>query len=182
MLERTAKSFLKAGAVDIDLIDLEGRLSFRAKPTALAGRNDVGGFPVAGPINSVISEGTISSLRLGPDEWLLLAPADDVTKIEGEIARSMDGAFFSLVDISHRNVAFSVEGAAAASVINVGCPIDLDESAFPVGMATQTLLGKAEIILVRLEKNAWRVECWRSFESYVHAYLTNAAKDFSATR
>ena len=39
-----------------------------------------------------------------------------------------------------------------------------------------TILGKAEIVLLREEDNVFRVECWRSFSAYVLAFLSDAAR------
>jgi sarcosine oxidase, subunit gamma len=64
------------------------------------------------------------------------------------------------------------------NVLNSGCPLDLDESAFPVGMATRTILAKAEVILWRRGPTAFHVECWRSFGPYVHYFLGEAAREY----
>jgi sarcosine oxidase subunit gamma len=72
-----------------------------------------------------------------------------------------------------------VSGRHAAEVLNSGCPLDLAEAAFPAGTATRTLLGKAEIVLMRLDDGpTYRVECWRSFAQYVHGFLLEAAREF----
>ncbi|TIN17456.1 MAG: sarcosine oxidase subunit gamma, partial [Mesorhizobium sp.] len=81
----------------------------------------------------------------------------------------------SAVGISHRNVAISVIGPAAAATINSGCPQDLSLDVFPVGAASRTILGKAEIVLLRTATDAFRVECWRSFSDYVFTFLSEAA-------
>jgi sarcosine oxidase subunit gamma len=64
-------------------------------------------------------------------------------------------------------------------VLNGGCPLDLDPSAFPAGAATRTVFGKAEIVLLREADDRFRVECWRSFSDYVFGLLEAAARDAS---
>ena len=71
----------------------------------------------------------------------------------------------------------SVTGPAAAATINSGCPQDLSLDAFPVGAASRTILGKAEIVLLRTADDAFRVECWRSFSDYVFTFLSEGARD-----
>jgi sarcosine oxidase subunit gamma len=90
------------------------------------------------------------------------------------------GHFFSLVDLSHATVGFAVSGEHAAAILNAGCPLDLRDRSFPVGMATRTVLGKAEIILIRQEAASYLVECRRSFATYVAAFLREAARDAGA--
>ncbi|MER0239688.1 sarcosine oxidase subunit gamma family protein [Fulvimarina sp. MAC8] len=168
-----------AGPVKITLLPAMGRLSFRAKQKALAGSNEVAGFTVDGPMNSRRENMGLASLRLGPDEWMLLCEEGETESVVENISRSLDNTAHSLVDVSHRDVTFEVEGKDSEAVINSGCPIDLSLSAFPVGSATRTMLGKSEIVLARITETSWRVTCWRSFGTYVQGFLADAALDFA---
>ena len=60
-------------------------------------------------------------------------------------------------------------------------PLDLDQAAFPVGMCTRTLFGKAEIVLWRKADDAFRVEVWRSFAPYVLGCLGEACREYGVT-
>jgi sarcosine oxidase subunit gamma len=119
------------------------------------------------------------SVRLGPDEWLLIGPEAEREKIAREVESGLSALTFSLVDISHRNAAFEVAGPHARQLLNGGCPLDLDDAAFPARSATRTVLGKAEIVLLRPQAEyAYRVECLRSFGPYVRAYLGELMREF----
>jgi sarcosine oxidase, subunit gamma len=85
----------------------------------------------------------------------------------------------SLVDVSHRQTAFEVSGPQATLLLNAGCPLDLDLSAFPVGMCTRTVLAKAEIVLWRTSQDVFHVEVWRSFADYVSRFLAEVAREFA---
>ena len=78
--------------------------------------------------------------------------------------------------MSHRQSALSVSGTHAATVLSAGCPLDLDISAFPVGMCTRTMLAKAEVVLWRTGAAAFRLEVARSFVAYVSEFLADAAR------
>ncbi|MCK5931348.1 MAG: sarcosine oxidase subunit gamma [Fulvimarina manganoxydans] len=168
-----------AGPIRIAPETGEGRLSFRAKAKALGGREDVAGFAVDGAINSRKSDGDTASLRLGPDEWLFICPEGDIDDAMSAIERAMDGAAHSLVDVSHRDVTFTVSGQNADAVINAGCPLDLSLDRFPVGKASRTVFGKSDIVLARVGHHDFRVTTWRSFAPYVHGLLLDAAKDYA---
>ncbi|EAU40362.1 hypothetical protein FP2506_04010 [Fulvimarina pelagi HTCC2506] len=168
-----------AGPVKITLQPSSGRLSFRAKQKAIAGSTEVAGFTVDGPVNSRRENLGLASLRLGPDEWMFLCDESETEAVVANVSRSLDNVAHSLVDVSHRDVTFEVTGKDAEAVINSGCPLDLSLSAFPVGSATRTVLGKTEIVLARITEITWRVTCWRSFGSYVQGYLADAALDFA---
>lgn len=119
-----------------------------------------------------------SALWLGPDEWLLLAPALSPTPIFEAIEAAVGTLPHSLVDVSARSVGIEIAGAEAARVLNHGCPLDLDLGAFPVGMCTRTLLGKAEIVLMRTGADVFQIDVWRSFASYVWKFLEEARREF----
>jgi len=85
----------------------------------------------------------------------------------------------SLVDMSHRQLALEVSGPTAQTLLNAGCPLDLHISAFPVGMCTRTVLGKADIVLWRTGPDSFHVEVWRSFADYVARFLTEAARELA---
>jgi sarcosine oxidase subunit gamma len=111
-----------------------------------------------------------ASLRLGPDEWLLI----------GAPAAGADLAGLKMTDVSHRNVALEVRGRFVRDVLQTGIALDLDDRAFPAGSATRTLFAKAEIVLVhgrdRSGDSVFRLECWRSFARYLAAHLAQSAR------
>jgi heterotetrameric sarcosine oxidase gamma subunit len=110
--------------------------------------------------------GANALLWLGPDEFLLLA--SDLA------APSLAGT----VDVSHRDTALTVSGPRAAWAINAFCALDLHQTAFPVGMCTRTVFGKAEVVLWRTAVETFRIEVARSFAPYVWACLEEARREF----
>ncbi|WP_197277076.1 sarcosine oxidase subunit gamma [Sphingomonas profundi] len=110
-----------------------------------------------------------NALGLGPDEWLLILP-------EGSPPPAIAGTH-ALTDISHRNVAFLVEGPKAAALIQCGVALDLSPKAFPVGKATRTLHEGVEIIVWRTGEAAFRIETWRSFADHLFRALDLTAGD-----
>jgi sarcosine oxidase subunit gamma len=126
----------------------------------------------------VSSTGDRAALWLGPDEQLLLAPAKDAQSLASGLDAALAGIAHSLVDISQRQLALQVSGAYAGTILNTGCPLDLDPAAFPAGMCTRTLFGKSDIIIWRTGADEFRLEVWRSFADYVCALLREAARDF----
>lgn len=117
------------------------------------------------------------ALWLGPDEWLLIAPATEVAPLYARLSAALAARPSSLVDVSHRNVGLIMEGTLVANVLNAGCPLDLNPLAFPVGMCTRTVFGKAEVVLWRTAPFMFHLEVWRSFAPYVIGLLGEAARD-----
>ncbi len=123
-----------------------------------------------------VTQGERAALWLGPDEWLLIAPERERAALEGSLATALARLPHSLVDVSHRQSACVLRGPHAVTLLSAGCPLDLDESAFPVGMCTRTMLAKAEVVLWRTAVEVFRLEVWRSFVAYVSLFLAEAAR------
>ena len=121
-----------------------------------------------------------AALWLGPDEHLLLAAETDAAAVGAALGAALAGIPHSLVDVSHRQIAFAVRGPHAEWLLAHGCPLDLDAAAFPVGMCTRTVFAKAEVLLWRTGPDVFRVEVWRSFADYVIALLAETALELPA--
>jgi sarcosine oxidase subunit gamma len=130
------------------------------------------------PLQPLRSEtaGSRSALWLGPDEWLLIAEDSEPT-LGAALETALANVPHALIDVSHRQGALEVSGQGAARLLNAGVLLDLDISAFPVGMVARTLLTKAEIVLWRRGPDLFRIEFSRSFGPYVAAILAQAAGD-----
>jgi sarcosine oxidase subunit gamma len=145
----------------------------RCRPSALTIAGAVFGVAMPTACRSVTDEKR-ATLWLGPDEFLLVAPVEESGAIETAFAAGLSGHPHALVDVGHRNIAIDIAGPDAAAVLNAGCPLDLDDTAFPVGACTRTILGKAQIILWRTGRHRFYVGTWRSFGEYVWQFLDEA--------
>ena len=117
-------------------------------------------------VPTAIGETQDGIVCLGPDEWLLRAPA-------GTAISKGNGLPVSITDISERAVCLILAGPRAAEVLMSGCPLDLDR--FAAGRATRTIFETVEIILWRKDQELFEVEVWRSFAPWLKATLEAAA-------
>jgi len=154
------------------------RLLLRGRAAAIEAATAPLGFALPERPCRAVTARDRSALWLGPDEWLILAaPSDPIAAV---LSQALQPRPHSLVDISHRHTAIELTGAAAADVLNAGCPLDLDTTAFPVGTCTRTVLAKSEMILWRVDAEKFRLEVTRSFAPYVRRFLLEAARDYPA--
>lgn len=124
------------------------------------------------------AKGDVAALWLGPDEWLVIAPAERTESLGAALAVAFAGAPASVVDVSHRHTSLTLAGPRAADVLNAFVPLDLGPVAFPVGACTRTLCAKAEIVLWRIAPETFQVECMRSMGPYVWGSLEDARREF----
>jgi sarcosine oxidase, subunit gamma len=157
--------------VSVTPADPAFRLSLRARPDAVSALSKALGVALPMKPKTSTAKGSRTALWLGPDEWLVIdstkSPEADLPKVK---------VLHSVVDVSHRNTAILVSGAAAEATLSAGCPQNLSLKAFPVGACSRTILGKVEVVLLRTGPQAFRVECWRSFSDYVMTFLSEAAR------
>lgn len=153
------------------------RVLLRGDPEVMAAALAALGLPFSGTACRAVSHSGRAALWLGPDERLLLAGQEEPAELTRRLREALAGRAHSLVDVSHRQCALEVSGPQAQFLLNCGCPLDLDPGAFPVGMCTRTVLGKAEIVLWRTGESAFQLEVWRSFTAYVSKVLALAARE-----
>jgi len=152
------------------------RYVLRGGPDVRAAAEGAFGVGIPSRACRASAQGGRAALWLGPDEWLLIAPDAAAGALASALSSVLDGRPHSLVEVSHRQTGFTVSGPQAALLLAAGCPLDLDESAFPVDMCTRTMFAKAEVVLWRAAPQAFRVEVFRSFAAYVSQYLAEAAR------
>ena len=155
------------------------RFVLRARPAAQAAAAAPLGFALPTLACRAATAGERAALWLGPDEWLLLAPEAEGPSLAAALHAALADLPHALVDVGHRQSGFLVSGPHAATVLNAGCPLDLDPEKFPVGMCTRTVFAKAAITLWRTGTATFRLEAFRSYLPYVQNYLTEAARAFS---
>jgi sarcosine oxidase subunit gamma len=147
--------------VSIHLADPMARFSVRARDAQAL--EDLIGLPVPRKIGAMAD----GMACLGPDEWLLCAPA-------GTVLADGSGLPVAITDVSERAVRLLVEGPRAAQVLMAGCPIDLDR--FAVGRATRTVFETVEIVVWHLRDDVFAVDVWRSFAPWLSLAFASAAE------
>lgn len=159
--------------VSIEVTPPASRISLRATAKGAKAYEKTLGFALPMKPGGTKSKAGIHALWLGPDEWLILSVKGENTNAKAPRTT----AEYVETDVSHRNTGFVLTGIGAQNVLSAACPRNLSLDAFPVGTASRTIFGKAEVVLYRTAKDTFRLECWRSFVPYIWAYLLDGAKD-----
>lgn len=167
---------VSANGVKVAVLAPANRVSVRVPEEAVASLSRALGVSLPRKPKTSAAKAARTVFWLGPDEWFVIdTEGGDILADCGK-AKGLHSA----VDVSHRNVAFSVSGPAAEATLAAGCPQDLSVQAFAVGACSRTLFGKVEILLYRASEQDFRVECWRSFSDYVFSLLSAGARDAAA--
>lgn len=166
-------------AASMTLLPARGRFSLRGPREAAEKAANLVGATMPAGIGRFGSGTSAGVCWLGPDEWLLFV--DGAPGLGRDMARELGAALVglphSLADISQRSEGIGVSGPKSEWVLNHGCPLDLHLAAFSVGACTRTLIGKAEVVIARLERETFSIDVWRSFASYVWRLLDGARQE-----
>jgi sarcosine oxidase, subunit gamma len=153
------------------------RFVFRGDAAARAAAGAAFGVMLPESACRAAREGARAALWLGPDEHLLLAADGEGASIETMLSHALDGHAYSLVEVSHRQVGIRVQGSRAEWLLESQCPLPLNLRDFPVGMCTRTIFSKAEVVLWRTSPEAFHLEVWRSFATYVVELLREVDRE-----
>jgi sarcosine oxidase, subunit gamma len=139
----------------------------------------IGARPPTEPNTAVISDdGTHHLLWLGPDEWLMLGEPDTGPSLEQAIRGAIGDDHGAVIDVSANRTTLSVSGPRARELLAFGCSLDLDARHFKPGHCAQTMLARANVIIVPVgpaDEPAFRILVRPSFSAYLAAWLTDAA-------
>ena len=172
LLSLASVSILKAAPM--------ARLSFRGRDASL---KDAGtAFGVELPLKPLSSATAPkrAAFWLGPDEWTLLAPEEELRAVFDSMETKLAGQPHALVDISDRSQAVIVSGEKAVWLLNTGIFMNFSHEKFPVGTVTRTIFHKSPVLVWRTGADTFVVEAWVSFMDYVCGLLVQSAGELEA--
>ncbi len=177
---RRARGVRLAERTDLGKIDLRGDPADRAFMAAVGRCLDIR-LPIE-PCTSA-GKGRITVLWQGPDGWLVLCPAADVTFFMNSLREGLGDAHAAITDVSDARIAIRVAGPSARDVLAKGCPLDLHPRAFKPGTAAGSRLAKTAVVVHLVEDDprtgaTFDVYIARSFAHYLWAWLADAGLEY----
>ncbi|MEU9891782.1 sarcosine oxidase subunit gamma family protein [Sphaerisporangium sp. NPDC051011] len=141
--------------------------------------------------------GEADILWLGPDEWLAigdLAPNPRTTPDDTPSPRTTPESRHTspddapsqrttaddvlLTDVSAQRTTVRVAGPGARDLLAHGCALDLHPSVFGPGQCAQTMLARAQVVLMAREQDEFWILIRASFARYLATWITDAATDY----
>jgi len=159
-----------------------GKINMRADPAnavlmqALASAL---GYELPRAPNRTNGTGDRGVLWLGPDEWLVTAPAGQEKALFEALSQAAAGHHAALSDVSDARIVLTLSGPRARAVLEKGCSLDLHPRAFHTGHCAQTRLARAAILLHQTgDTPAYDIHVAWSFAAYLWVWLEDAAAEF----
>jgi sarcosine oxidase subunit gamma len=158
------------------LLDLRGDAGAEAFRSAVAGV--LGVAPPTEP-NAVVATGDIDILWLGPDEWLVVGPADG-GGLTDRLGAALAGLHHSVIDVSQGRAVLELDGAEARTVLAQAASLDLRPRAFGPGRCAQTPLARIPVILHALDAPPrLRIFVRASFAPYATEWLRSTIAELA---
>lgn len=167
----------ESNAARVSILAPQARLSLRARGD-LTALNAALGLALPDRIGTRSAAGGIETVRLGPDEWTILAPVGEADKLIAACGAVYANHPHSLVDISGREVTLLIEGPQAAELLTLGCARDIDTIA--VGEGRRTIFDGVTVVLWRDAENRFRMDIWNSFAPHLGHLLETGCKELAA--
>ena len=197
-LESYAERFA-ATPLDVSEEPYATQLLLRLDPTtpaALAVEDILGvALPVAN--RAAAPTGPLTVVWLGPDEWLVTLPESSLLPeparplpelVEGlaKIVHPVGGA---VVEVSGQRTTVRLRGPLAREVLAKGCSVDLHPRVVRPGLAVQTMVAHAAVVLIVLDPGCTgdgrtaeldcRLLVRSTFAAYLADWLLDAALEYS---
>lgn len=133
-------------------------------------------LPLAACTTAERSDGNLRAVWIGPDEWMLLAPAGQQPTLVQNLRAALANHHHAVTDVSGGFFLVNLQGSSARDVLAQGCPMDLHERAFPAGRAVGTHFYKVGITLWREgdQPDAYQLLVRRSFIDHFWQLIDHA--------
>ena len=131
---------------------------------------------------STSSKEKITSLWLGPNEWLLVSnnelPKETNTyELEQVLFDSINKTNLGAVtNVTDHFTVFSLSGSNVFEVLSKACPFDFDSKVFGDNKVVQTIINHIDVTIHRKSDNDVDLYVRRSFAGYLWDWLKDSAK------
>ena len=153
-------------------ITLRADLSDQAVADAV---HRVTGAEMPGTWQCRIGDAGHGAVWMSPDELLLLVPYAEAEAKVAQLSGALGTRHHMAVNVSDARVVLSLTGARVAEVLSKGAPVDLFDTAFPVGSARRTHLAEIAVGFWRTGPEDWEIVCFRSYARHLFDWLTASA-------
>jgi sarcosine oxidase subunit gamma len=163
------------GTASLPQAEESGTLNLRlAEGTARGAAAKARGAEVPETPNTFASNGSVTVLWLGPDEWMVQAPRGAIADLQAALEAALSGQHAAVTEVSDHSVAMELSGAGARRTLEKGCPLDLHPRTFSPGQCAQSHFLQAVILLAQLDQDLYLLRVRRSMSEYLWDALADA--------
>jgi sarcosine oxidase subunit gamma len=131
--------------------------------------------------NTANQAGENRILWLGPSEWWLVAPGEQLADLVERLRAAFSGQHTAVIDVSESRTVIGLTGSAARELLARGVSLDLHPRVFGAGQCAQTGMSKANVLLHQTgagAKPSYEIYILKSFADYLWRWMSLTAEDF----
>jgi len=175
--------FEKVKGIELTELEFQGHLNLRGrlndKVFCKAISDAIGVELISVKTNTFVLSGDLKVYWLGPDEWLIVTPPDQLVELKNTLQQALKDTFSSVTDVSSGQTIISISGFNARFLIEKGCTIDLHPGQFKKGDCAQTHLSKATVLISVVDApEEFEIIIRRSFADYLGLWLLDSSLEF----
>ena len=156
-------------------VTLRGDLSSRAlKKAVKAGV----GVDVPGRLQAAFGGGK-GAVWMSPDELLLVTGYAEAGALAASLGAALTGEHNLAVNVSDARAVIRLSGTGVAEILAKGAPVDVSNTAFPVGSTRRSHIGGVAVGFWRKTADEWEIVCFRSFAQFLFDWLVESSKEGS---
>jgi sarcosine oxidase subunit gamma len=171
-------------------VDVKGVASLREAPflgkLILRGKPEVIGKPVEGVIGAalpLVVKRTARGARAlavwtAPDEWWLVAGADEEKKLAADLAAALKGIHHQVADVTDYYTTIRLAGPRTREMLMTLATVDLHPRAFKSGEAVLSNLGRSNPLLVCTGEDSFDIHIRISMADYLWCSLLEAGHEW----
>jgi sarcosine oxidase subunit gamma len=173
------------GTVELREVPFLSMVGLRVNRNSEAGQriaSVTGGLPAG--CGSVSGAGDTSVLWLGPEEFLVVAPAEAHESLGGDLIQALrealGGDAGQVVDLSANRTTFELTGPRSRAVLEKGCSLDLHPRVLAAGTALSTEIGNIPVVLWKTGEDSFRIFPRASFADFLGRWLLDAMREYAS--
>ena len=123
----------------------------------------------------------LTALWLSPDEWMIFSNAvveENTNTYDTEIILNKNICKLNLgavVDVTDQFVRINLKGDKIYDLFQTGSPFNFNDFKDKIGIVTQTILAKIDVIIHNQNKNEVNLFVRRSFSEHLFAWMNDSA-------
>jgi sarcosine oxidase subunit gamma len=173
------------GVVELAELQFLTMVGVRVDPGTEAGMrisSVTGGLPPRS--GDVGGTGDTAVLWMGPQEFLVVAPAEAHESLGGDLIQALRSALGDgegqVVDLSANRTTFELTGRRARALLEKGCSLDLHPRVLKTGTALSTEIGNIPAVLWKTGDESYRIFPRASFAYFLGRWLLDAMREYAS--
>ena len=155
-----------------------GQVNLRVRGSGLTAAGHALGYALPMAANTTAGDATSRACWLGPDEWLIVCDDGKQAELIQQLSAALAIDPNAVTDVTDARAVLRIAGACARPVLAKGCTLDLHPRVFGADRVAQSLIARAQVMILPIEGGGYDLFVARSFAGYLWDWLLDAGAEY----